>query len=99
MNTEKKSNMMSMTATFGYTEIKNPFAFLVKGDYTSVWFEIEPDKIGVWDDICDNWPRWTFCVMSRGEAIKRITEMFSKDEGWEIIGTSESELKPFVSIL
>jgi hypothetical protein len=86
--------MMSMTATFGYTEIKNPFAFLGKGYYDSVWFEIEPDKIGVWDDICDNWPRWTFCVQTRKEALETIKQMTL--DGWELLSTTESKLESLV---
>lgn len=87
---------MSETVTLGYTEIKHPFAFLSNGlDSTTVWFEIEPDKIVVWDDIPVNYPRWTLSIHTRQEAIERIIEMATK-EGWELVSTTESELDSLI---
>ena len=83
---------MSKIVTLGYTEIKHPFAFLSNGsDSTTVWFDVEPNKIVAWDDIPVNYPRWTFSVHTHKEAIQRIIDMVKK-EGWELVSTTESEL-------
>jgi len=88
---------MSKTVTLGYTEIKHPFAFLSNGlDSTTVWFAVEPDKIVAWDDIPVNYPRWSLSVHTREEAIQRIKEMVSEEEGWELVSTTESELESLV---
>lgn len=87
---------MSNTVTLGYTEMKNPFAYLTNGNESrTVWFQVEPDKIVSWDDIPVNYPRWSLAVHTRQEAIQRITDMATK-EGWELISTTEPELEPLV---
>jgi hypothetical protein len=88
---------MPKIVTLGYTEIKNPFAFLVKADTdsTTVWFQVEGNTIASWDDLRMNYPRWVFCVHAHKEAIQRITEMI-EDEGWELVSTTEPELNSLV---
>lgn len=90
------ANNMSKTVTLGYTEIKNPFAFLFNGsDSRTVWFQVEPNAIVSWDDIPVNYPRWSLSVHTRQEAIQRITEM-ATEEGWDLISTTEKELEQLV---
>lgn len=86
---------MAKKITIGYTEIKHPFAHLVaRGtDSTCLFFKHTKDEICSWDDLVFNYPRWTFSLHTRKEALIRITEMV-KDDNWELIETSEDELKP-----
>ena len=88
---------MSKIVTIGYTEIKTPFAFLVKADSgsTTVWFQVEENTIASWDDLRMNYPRWILSIHTHEEAIQRITEM-TENEGWELVRTTEPELNSLV---
>lgn len=85
-----------ISVLIGYTEIKHPFAFLVNSGSgaTCVFFESERKHIIIsWNDLPMNYPRWVFSTHTKENALIRITEMV-KEEGWELIETSEDELKP-----
>ena len=73
-----------------FTEIKRPFAHLAKDNASVVWFELL-ESIVSFDDIPDNYPRWTFASHTRKEAVERITEMV-ENEGWELVETKSDEL-------
>lgn len=82
-----------------YTEIKHPFAHLSKDHNSVVFFEHDfggNEPIASWDDIADNYPRWTLAVHTREEALTRIREMVENEE-WELYESSEEELEDLVS--
>lgn len=79
--------------TISYLEIKHPLAHLRKGEHSSVVFaEISEDEVISWDDIPDNYPRWTLATHSKQEATKRILKMID-DEGWRLVETTVDEWK------
>ncbi len=86
------------------TEIKHPFAHLSKDGNTVVFFEHDfvrtewpkNETIASWDDIGDNYPRWSLATHTREEAIERIKEM-ATEEHWELYETTEDELKSLVA--
>ena len=78
-----------------FLDIKYPFAHLIKGDNTCVFFEHNfeneyDEPIASWDDIPDNFPRWALATHSRDKAIHIIKGMVK--DGWELNETSEKEL-------
>ena len=87
-----------------YTEIKKPFAHLVKDHNTVVFFEhdfIRPkhvidEPIACWDDIHGNYPRWLLATFTKDGAIERVREMVA-DEGWELCESTEKELQDLAS--
>lgn len=87
-----------------FTEIKKPFAHLSKEHNTVVFFEHdfirtkfpEDEPIASWDDIHDNYPRWSLSTHTIFDAIIRIRAMV-EDEGWELYEATQEELNDLVS--
>ena len=69
-----------------YREIKCPFAFMCKDDTQwtrSIWWR-DGEYVVCFDDIPENYPRWSIGCLTLKEAKKRIKEM-TQNEGWELI--------------
>lgn len=71
-----------------YREIKHPYTYLEKNDghTRSVWWR-DGDYVVCFDDIPENYPRWTIGCLTLKEAKKRIAEM--QIEGWELVESND----------
>ena len=68
-------------------EIKKPVFHAVKNDSRAVWWEDKDGHIHFFDNLPENYPRFTIGTFSSlNEAMQRAQEMVLY-EGWEVIET------------
>ena len=94
---------MQAAAVIGRIEIKNPFAFIknerIKSTY--LWFKIDKNTVGLWEDCELMTPRWSLTVYTREEAIEEIKDIITNrtcSTDWKLLSTTAPELKSFVKI-
>ena len=80
-----------------YLEIKQPFAYLTKGDSSVIFFNSQgyltdnAEPVLAFDDIPCNYPRWAISNHTIGGAKGRIKDMVT-NEGWDLVSTTENDL-------
>lgn len=94
---------MQAAAIIGHIEIRTPFA-LIKNEKikaTYLWFKIDENTVGHWEDCEMMTPQWCLTIFTRAEAIQEIKDKVTNGEyldDWKLLSTTEPELQSLVEI-
>lgn len=76
----------------GLLSIRHPLAVIQGDNSQEVFFRGDDDRIYMFSDIPDNWPRYSFAVFDTDKEVRKaIAKCLT--EGWELIQSDEDFYK------